>query len=209
MAYVEILLTAISAAAATQAASALKDRLITNNERKFSLLYGALFFERYGENCATYLSDIDQYEATQGGLGQDHGALPQVPEFPDEISWSRVGIRLTEEAFAFRVQVGATQQSISFLRDFDPPDGGDAELKSALPELGLAALEIARKMRSAAKLRQPDSADQANSTAAHLARAKRESDERHAAYMAFRTAPGPLGETFIAAQPDDASQPTL
>lgn len=189
MAYVDILLTAISAAVATQAASELKDRLITGRERKFSLLYAALFFERYAETCATYIGEIHQYRATNGGMGDEHGSLPPLTEFPTEVSWAKVGIRLTERAFAFRVQVAATCSSISFLHDFDGPDGGYIALERALPEMGLAAYGIARALRREGKLKPLDEADPLASSEAHLKRAKQERADKDAAHLALRVKP--------------------
>lgn len=188
MAFLTIFVTAIITSAATQGAIWLKDRWTLARESKFSVLYAALFFEQYAGECSHRLGEIEAHIASGGHAGTDYGSLPDLPTFPHEIEWKRVGIRLTEDAFAFRVAVEAMNSKISYLYDFDPPDGGDAEVRAQLIGLGLRALELAGSLRQSAKLNSAHAPDPEYTTARHLESRKQHHEEVMAKYLASQTA---------------------
>lgn len=168
MIYLTILITAIATAVAAQFAIWLKERWTTGQEARFSNRYAALFFEQYATDCSHRLGEKDSFNASGGHAGIDHGALPELPPFPPEIEWKKVGVRLTEEAFAFRVAVEATNAKISYLYDFDPPDGGDHEILIQMASLGLTALALAERLRRAARLGPAPTPDPDYTTSRHL-----------------------------------------
>jgi hypothetical protein len=153
MLFLTILGTAIATAGAGQAAAWVKDRWMAGQEGKFSTLYAALFFEDYADACSRRLGEREAYISSGGHAGTEHSALPDLADFPKEIDWHRVGIRMTEEAFAFRVKLSAAHARIADLYDFDPPDGGDGELLRELTIKGLEALALGRRLRAAGRLK--------------------------------------------------------
>jgi hypothetical protein len=152
MDYLLIILTAIATSAATQLAIYTKDRWTWGREAKFSALYSALFFEQYASECSRTLGELEAFSASEGHAGTNHGSIPTLPVFPKEIDWQRLGIRPTESAFGFRVEVESTAEMIAFLYNENPPDGGDWDICWKCTELGLKALELAKIIRSMAKL---------------------------------------------------------
>lgn len=147
MLFLTILGTAIATAAATQGAIFIKERLASNYEGRFSALYAALFFEEYASDCSRRLSENEAFISSGGHDGINHSAIPKLPSFPKEVDWHRIGIELTEIAFAYRVERQAASDEIADLYSYDPPDGGDYELTIQLIKLGLKALNIAGKIR--------------------------------------------------------------
>ena len=131
---------------------------------------------------------LPQTPPSGGHAGTYHGSLPELPVFSQEIEWKRVGIRLTEDAFAFRVAVEAMHSKISYLYDFDPPDGGDTEVRAQLIGLGLRALELADMLRRSAKLNAAHAPDPEYTTARHLESSKRHHEEIMAKYLASQNA---------------------
>lgn len=151
--FLTILATAVATAGAAQVAILAKDHWLQSREGKFSSLYAALFFEQYAADCSYVLGEKDSFISSEGHAGTDSGALPPLPEFPEEIDWRRVGIRLTEDAFAFRVARDSAQSMINYLYEFDPPDGGDFEMQVETAAKGIMALDLARRIRDTARLR--------------------------------------------------------
>lgn len=188
MAFLTIFVTAVVTSAATQGAIWLRDRWTMARESKFSVLYAALFFEQYAGECSYRLGEIEAHISSGGHAGTDYGSLPDLPAFPSEIEWKRVGIRLTEDAFAFRVAVEAMHSKISYLYDFDPPDGGAAEVRAQLIGLGLRALELADSLRRSATLNAAHAPDPEYTTARHLESSKRHHEEIMAKYLASQNA---------------------
>jgi hypothetical protein len=179
MIYLTILITAIATAAAAQFAIWLKERWTTGQEARFSNLYAALFFEQYATDCSHRLGEKDSFNASGGHAGIDHGALPELPPSPAEIEWKKVGVRLTEESFSFRVEVEATNAKITYLYEIDPPDGGDHEVLTQMALLGLKALAVAERLRRAARLKPTPTPDPEYTTSRHLT-------ERQAHFEALR-----------------------
>lgn len=153
--YVTIIVTAIITVGVGQAFLISKEYLSKASEGKFSALYAALFFEQYAGWCSRWLSEKEVYEGSDGHQGNDHGMMPELPPFPSEIEWKKLGLAFTEDSFSFRVEVNAADINIRYLAEFDPPDGGDFELRNELVKLGLSALDIAQRLRSSAKLKAP------------------------------------------------------
>jgi len=168
MIYLTILITAIATAVAAQLAIWLKERWTVGQEARFSNLYAALFFEQYATDCSHRLGEKDNFNASGGHAGIDHGGLPELPPFPAEIEWKKVGVRLTEESFSFRVAVEAANAKITYLYEFDPPDGGDYEVLTQMASLGLKALAVAERLRLAARLGPPPAPDPEFTTTRHL-----------------------------------------
>jgi hypothetical protein len=159
MDYLPILLTAIATSVSTQFAIYAKDRWIWGRESKFSALYSALFFEQYASECSRTLSEVENFDSSDGHAGTNHCSIPTLPLFPKEIEWQRLGIRPTESAFGFRVEVESATQMIAYLYTEDPPDGGDWDVRSNCIELGLKSLELAKDCRDMAKLGAPPTSD--------------------------------------------------
>lgn len=157
-------------------------------DSKFSALYAALFFELYARDCSHRLGEIQAYISSNGSAGTDYSSLPDLPSFPQDIEWKRIGIRLTEDSFAFRVAVEAISSKISYLYDFDPPDGGDSEVRGQLIDLGLKALDLAVRLRRSAKLGSAHSPDPEFTTTRHLESCKADHEEAMAKYFASRAA---------------------
>jgi hypothetical protein len=151
--FLTILCTAVATAFAAQVALLIKDHWIQNREGRFSSLYAALFFEQYAADCSYVLGEKDAFISSDGHAGTDGGSLPPLPDFPEEIDWQRVGIRLTEDAFAFRIARESAQTMINYLYNYDPPDGGDFEMQVETAAKGLAALDLACRIRAAAGLK--------------------------------------------------------
>lgn len=168
MAFLTILGAAIATAAAAQGAVWAKENWIAGSEGRFSALYVALFFEEYAGACSHRLGEYEAFISSDGHAGVDHSVLPELPDFPKEIEWRRVGIRLTEAAYAYRVKHQAASSKIADLYAFDPPDGGDHELIMQLIGQGLDALSLAAGIRKSGRLKSAPLPDPEYTVARHL-----------------------------------------
>lgn len=115
---------------------------------RLSALYAANALERYCEQCAHHLGEKETYISSSGHAGQDWGCLPDLPEYPADIDWKRLGIPFTERMFAFRTGLESVQTMISAYYYEDPPDGGDHHVLEQLSKKGLEAGQLARDIRS-------------------------------------------------------------
>lgn len=188
MAFLTILGTALVTAAATQGAIWSKEKWVAGTEGRFSALYAALFFEEYAGACSTRLGEYEAFISSDGHAGVDHGALPELPNFPNEIEWRRVGIRLTEEAHAYRVKHQAASGKIADLYDFDPPDGGDHELIMQLIGQGLEALALAGRIRKAGRLQPAPIPDPDYTVERHLLERRAAREDLRQRYLASQEA---------------------
>ena len=197
-----IVATAVVTAGAAQVALLLKDHWLQSREGKFSSLYAALFFEEYAQQCSYYLSDI-QDTIAQSHDGLHSVAMPPVPDFPTEIDWRKVGIRLTEDAFAFRVAVASAQSSINYASNIDPPEGGQFEVQVELAAKGLKALDLARRIRYASKLKPAHIQDPEFTTERFLSERRAALNEIEQKRLAAHCASlAKLNATLGAAKPD-------
>ena len=188
MPFLTILGTAVVTAAATQGAVWWKERWNAGTEGRFSALYAALFFEEYAGACSHRLGEYEAFIDSDGHAGVDHGALPDLPEFPKEIDWRRVGIRLTEASFGYRVTLQAASGKIANLYDYDGPDGGDHELIIQLIDQGLAALSLADRIRRSNRLKPAPIPDSEYTVERHLSERKADRAEKHQRYLASQRA---------------------
>jgi hypothetical protein len=164
-------------AGAAQIFVVIKDHYLASREGKFSALYAALFFEQYADLCSQRFGEKEAYDVTDRRVGADHNALPELADFPKEIDWHKVGIAMTEEAFAFRVAVNAAELSIFYHYQNGSPEVGDRELKRCLARLGLAALDVATRLRDSAKLTLPPDDEDEFTTENYLTSAQEKLDE--------------------------------
>lgn len=206
MAFLTILATAIVTATAAQCALWAKEKWVAGAEGRFSALYAALFFEEYANACSHRLSEYDDYISSSGHAGVDHGALPEFPDFPIEIDWRRVGIRRTEDAFAYRVKHAAARAKIAYLYDFDPPDGGDYELVMQLIGQGLDALALAAKIRRSGRLKPAPIPDPEYTVERHLTRQRVQWEEKRQRYLASQAA---SHAALVAAATPEGLDPTI
>jgi hypothetical protein len=188
MAFLTILGTAIATAIAAQGALWVKEKWVAGAEGRFSALYAALFFEEYAGACSHRLGEYNDYISSRGHAGVDHGALPDLPDFPTEIDWRRVGIRRTEDAFAFRVKQAAASAKIAYLYDFDPPDGGDHELVMQLIKQGLDALALGAKIRKSGRLKPKPNPDPEYTVERHLTEQRGHWEDIQKKYLASQAA---------------------
>lgn len=188
MPFLTILGTAIVTAIAAQGAVWAKEKWIAGSEGRFSVLYAALFFEEYAGACSRRLGEYDDFISSSGHAGVDHGALPDLPDFPKEIEWRRVGIRLTEAAYAYRVKQQPAVSKIAYLYDFDPPDGGDHELIMQLIGQGLDALALAEKLRKSRRLKPAPRPDPEYTVERHLTERRAHWQEIQQRYLASQRA---------------------
>ena len=101
---VTILITAVITTAAAQVIIWFKDHLIARRESRFSALYAALFFEKYASDCSDVLGELEAHISKEGHHGSVQ-RLPNLPEFPKEVEWRKLGIDLTQRAFVLRVDI--------------------------------------------------------------------------------------------------------
>lgn len=205
MPFLTILGTAVATAAAAQAAIWTKEKWIAGAEGRFSALYAAIFFEEYAGACSERLSEYDEFISSSGHAGTDHRALPELPDFPKEIDWRRVGIQLTEAAFGYRVKDQAARRKIAYLYDFDPPDGGDHELIMQLIAQGLEALSLAVKIRKARRLAPAVLPDRDYTVERHLLERRTHWEEIQQRYLASQYA---SHEALLASAAANGIQPS-
>ncbi|WP_147418776.1 hypothetical protein [Sphingobium terrigena] len=188
MAFLTILGTAVATAIAAQGALWVKEKWVAGAEGRFSALYAALFFEEYASACSHRLGEYSEYISSSGHAGVAHGALPELPDFPTEIDWRRVGIRRTEDAFAYRVKHAAASAKIAYLYDFDPPDGGDHELVMQLIGRGLDALALGAKIRKSGRLKAKQDPDSEYTVERHLTDQRMHGEDIRQKYLASQAA---------------------
>lgn len=175
--WVIIASSSVGAAVLTQLFAEVRERWKERDEAPFSALYLALALEDYARQCEKYLDDLETFTASDGHAGSFHMSMPALAEYSAAIDWKRVGVRLFEKAFEFRVLLSEADREIAQAYYFDPPDGGDQLLMETLINKGLAALDLGAEIRKKHKLARLKS-ETPFSTYGYLAMLKERAKER-------------------------------
>lgn len=131
----------------SQALSAFRDYRKTNREAAFSALYAAIALEDYTSRCSSLISDSENYERSGGLAGAPRGNVTELPGYPDTIEWKPFGIKATNTALSFRVDVDNTRAMFRDMWEFDDEDGIAPLVREHSAKLGLEALNIAISLR--------------------------------------------------------------
>lgn len=115
-------------------------------EADFAALYLAIALEDYASKCTGIIADISNHLSSRGEMGESHGNLAPLPEYPENIDWKAFGIRPATKAMSFRIEVDAARESISSLWDFDEDDAF-ALVSEYAASLGSKALSLAMAFR--------------------------------------------------------------
>jgi len=175
--------SSVGAAVLTQLFAEARERWRGRNEAPYSALYLALALEDYARQCETYLSDVETFWSSDEQTGKFHSSMPELAPYPAEIDWKRVGVRLFEKAFGFRVLLSEVDREIYQAYYFDPPDGGDQLLTESLASKGLTALNLGAEIRKKHKLAKLKSESQF-STRSYLTLMQERAEERRRVELA-------------------------
>lgn len=139
--------SSVLAAILTQGVAWIREWLGENREGKFAALYIAIALETYAEECSTVIYDTRNYVSSDGNVGERHGNLASIPEYP-AVNWQAFGIKPAEEAMNFRTEVGTAREAIKFLWNVDFEDAVVEQVLADSAELGLRAFRMAKQFRT-------------------------------------------------------------
>jgi hypothetical protein len=136
--------SSVLAALVNQGITIVRERLARRDDAKLSALYLSLLLREYANECASTISDMETYIASEGSAGQPRGNMEPVPAFPDEIDWKALGIGTTQEAMLFRVRVEAARGMITDVHEFGDDDDVVTAVVEQSAKFGLLALATAQ-----------------------------------------------------------------
>jgi len=164
------------AAAINQGIQYWRDRKSQKEVAKLSALHLASVLEKFRDACSDRLAEKKGFRESDGHEGTDWGTFPELPVYPAEIDWKRIGIIYAETCFDYRSDLNSIQSSILQHYDYDPPDGGDKILIRELVNKGLTAHSLANELRQKFGLRIVIENDEWSKTS-YLQKTKLELDE--------------------------------
>jgi hypothetical protein len=146
--------SSVFAALLTQFFGWVRDWLRDRREGKFAALYLAHALNAYTKACAHTVDDVGNHAASDGAVGRRHSNIPILPEYP-EVNWGALGIVLTEAVMEFRVAIDEEREGLEFQLEVDDGEDVEAAAIAEAIERGIAAADMARRLRARWKLREP------------------------------------------------------
>lgn len=168
--------SSVVSALLTQGLAWLREWLGEAKQAKFASLYIALALEAYARTCATDIGESETYEASSEAAGVPHGNLSELPELP-EVDWRAFGIKQSEQAMGFRVEIDNERAMIRDLWEHEDEDTVVPVVRELAAKLGLKALALSENFRTQRGLTLPDQSGE-YSTKNFLARKHREYAEK-------------------------------
>lgn len=144
--------SSVLSAGMTVGAAWLRERLGERREGKFAALTIALALERYAEACSDALYDSHNFVSSSGSFGRDLASVDDLPEYPS-VNWKALGIDDTEAAMSFRTDVDFEQGRLASMREFVDDDEVLEQARVSVAEVGSAAANLAKRLRSTRGLR--------------------------------------------------------
>lgn len=145
--------SSVLAALVSQGVAAFRESRKTNKDGSFAALYLAVALESYASNCASVLSDSENYQSSGGHAGSAHSTVPDLPDYPTSIEWKPFGIKQTTQAMSFRVEVESAKAMLSEYWDFvGDEDDVVPVMRQETARLGKKALGLAIDFRKEWKI---------------------------------------------------------
>jgi hypothetical protein len=121
----------------------------------FAALYLAIALEDYATRCAIVVQESENFESSEGQIGEGHANLAPLPEYPADIDWKAFGVCPTSAAMSFRVDVTNAKMTVSGLWDVDSDSGLELFRKHSI-KMGIKALALASGFRKSRRLSSVD-----------------------------------------------------
>lgn len=138
--------SSVVSALLTQGLAWLREWLGETKQAKFAALYIALALEAYARTCATDIGESETYEASSEAAGAPHGNLTELPDFP-EVDWRAFGIKQSEQAMGFRVEIDNERAMIRDLWEHEDEDTVVPVVRELAAKLGLKAFAMSENFR--------------------------------------------------------------
>jgi hypothetical protein len=137
----------------TQGITWFKEGRTSGREAAYLALRLATIFEKYGENAAEVLGDMDDYDNSSGSHGGFSGAVPVLGSLPDDKErWRDLPTSLSARVLGFDPYRRTVQSGIDNCFEVVGQEDGYHQVKLESIKLGCRALDIAAALRSAYKL---------------------------------------------------------
>jgi hypothetical protein len=126
----------------------LRDWYARKRSASYSAIRVATTLERFVHDCMIAISDHEVAIAAKGAMGEPGLALPKLPEYPDDVDWKALPLRLCERALTLPNQIelearGLIEASWKFV--------GHDDYETALAQTatcGMVAAQLAAELRT-------------------------------------------------------------
>ncbi len=95
------------------------ERQTTTRDARYLAIRLAVILERFAIACAERVADQDMYRQSEGHAGAQHGALPELPPYPDEADWKFLAPDLLARVLTLRNELPLSDAKIAFWEDID------------------------------------------------------------------------------------------
>lgn len=147
--------SSVVAALATQGLTIWREWSARRRAGKLAALRLSLLLERFAEDCLTRLNeakDLERGDATYEDKDPTNNPLLNwvaPPNYPADLDWVALGTEDTVKAHEFRIAADHTKHTVmaDYLYGSRDPDPAIDDAWKHLPDLGLRALALARRLR--------------------------------------------------------------
>ena len=149
--------TGLVAGIATQSFGWIIDRWKSNRLAETQATYLAVrlavAFESFAIRCAEKISDNDMFRQSEGHAGRPHGTLPNLEEFPADVSWTTLDPALLSRSLSIPNELLLGERMIAFWSDVDPdPSLTRSACDAQAATCGYRAWKLAENLRTRYKL---------------------------------------------------------
>ncbi len=125
-------------------------------ERKKTLAILAQTLDLFAEECGDAVERAELYHSSGGHAGNSTSNIPDLSEPKDSIELSGLPSKLLSEYLAMQIKVILARRRIGFWWQIGERDAAPEEAYEQAGLLGFDAIQLARRMRKAAGLPEPD-----------------------------------------------------
>jgi hypothetical protein len=111
----------------------------------------SLILEKYYNDCAGRVVDIENFISSRGAVGANEVGLPKPADFPeDPVAWIYLDESVTDEVLSLPAAIRSLNEGIWFDVDMDGAPGGPDPTWTLGPlyEMAFRSIRLARRVRS-------------------------------------------------------------
>jgi len=96
-----------------------RERAALTRDARYLAIRLAVIAEQFAIECADRIASQQMHRQSGGGAGQSHGAVPELPSYPDQAKWETLDAGLLARALSLRNELPLSDKAIAFWADVD------------------------------------------------------------------------------------------